>query len=93
MRRHKRRSTLPRMSEPIALEHRRQWAAEALAAHNRLQEGGVSSTVTGLDEDIIDLVTDLLHLADREGIDVDILLRCARMHRDAERNEQEETHE
>jgi hypothetical protein len=82
---------MPRTSEPITLEHRRQWATEALAAHNHLQEGGVGSAVTGMDEDIIDLVTDLLHLADREGIDVDRLLRCARMHRDAERHEEEDT--
>ena len=84
---------MPRKSEPITVEHRRQWATEALAAHNHLQEGGVGSTMTGMDEDIIDLVADLLHLADGEGLDVDRILRCARMHRDAERTEQEETHE
>nr|MBI3613943.1 hypothetical protein [Nitrospirota bacterium] len=78
---------MPLKSEPITLEHRRQWATEALAAHNRLQEGGVGRTVTGMDEDIIDLVADLLHLADREGIDVDRLLGCARMHWDAERKD------
>lgn len=81
------------MLEPITLENRRQWANKALAAYNRSREGGDGDTVTALDEDMIDLVTDLLHLADREGIDIDMLLRSARMHRDAERNEQEETHE
>jgi hypothetical protein len=84
---------MPLKSEPITLENRRRWATEALAAYNRSRQGGDRSTVTAMDEDIIDLVTDLLHLADSEEIDADMILLCARIHRDAERNEQEETHE
>jgi hypothetical protein len=61
-------------------EDRANRAQAALNAYDETWGGHDGST----EEQIIDLIADLNHLARREGVDFAVVLRCAQLHVNAE---------
>ena len=74
------------MTDPMAdptNEERAETARAALDSNEKYFDGGEATR-----ESIADLVADLLHLAQREGLDPESIIQTARMNFDAEMQEE-----
>ena len=77
-----------RAVNPTVQEQRRGYAHDAIDAYvNAALETGATDCVElmfDLDEILTDLLTDLWHFADGKGVDLEPIIGTARMHHDAE---------